>query len=124
MTRLSRCHVIWLLPHPPPYPVSKLSLFLSLSLWVELTDGRGGRGWWRSQIIGRREHDPIWHWIKAVNLIADPVSGGKYLRIQPDPGYYLDIFVSIEKIRCPKGTVHNHHKIDRILSFSSGNSLN
>jgi hypothetical protein len=28
-TRLSRCHMIWLLPNPSPSPVSKLSLFLS-----------------------------------------------------------------------------------------------
>ncbi len=39
-TELSRCRMIWLLPHPFPSPISKLSMFLSLP--VELTDGRGG----------------------------------------------------------------------------------
>jgi hypothetical protein len=53
--RLSR--MIWLLSHtrpPPRHHVVSLSQSYSVSL-VELTDGRGGKGWERSQIIRRRE---------------------------------------------------------------------
>jgi hypothetical protein len=55
-TRLARRDMSPPLPRPPS-PVSKLSLFLSLK-WVspvELTDGRGGRGWGRSQIVTFKE---------------------------------------------------------------------
>jgi hypothetical protein len=47
--------MIWL---TPPTPVSKLSLFVSLSVcrrWSILTEEGGGWGWGRSQIIKLRE---------------------------------------------------------------------
>ncbi len=49
-------HMIWLLSHTPS-PVSNLSLFNQSSCvsLVELTDGRGRRGWGKSQIIRQRE---------------------------------------------------------------------
>ncbi len=49
--------VIWLHPHPPPYPVGQLSLFLSLPVrrMSRLLAGEDGRGWGRSQIIRLRE---------------------------------------------------------------------
>ncbi len=45
-------------PHPPsfpPYPVSCISFSVYMCVAVELTDGRGVRGWARSQIIRPQE---------------------------------------------------------------------
>ncbi len=59
-TRLSRLRKTWLLPHPPPFPVSSLSLFLSFGVSKgelrkkdNLLTGEG-RGWGRSQNTRQR----------------------------------------------------------------------
>ncbi len=52
---LSRSRMIWLLPPSPSHQqVVSLSQSSCVSL-VKLSDGRGGRGWGRSQIIWQRE---------------------------------------------------------------------
>ncbi len=55
--RLVFLSVVWFSSSLPPPPPPHLYLFLSLPEWspAELTDGWGGRGWERSQIIRQRE---------------------------------------------------------------------
>ncbi len=49
--------MIWLLPLPIPSPVSKLGRRHQKRLKErKLADGRGGRGWERSQILGVDTH--------------------------------------------------------------------
>ncbi len=77
-TRLSRYLMIWLLPHPPPLPLSRQQVVslsqTSLLSPAELSDNKSGvRGWGRSKVLRWRESLVLY---KAFSTLCHYFSSG------------------------------------------------